>query len=500
MDNTPTRLGKATLDKDLDKLTRVEEATHFVSRKLIAPGIGLIFLALAMILAGSAVIDRPGAAVIIAAAALAAYMALNIGANDVANNVSPAVGSRALTMAAALAIAAVFETMGAMLAGGNVVATIAERLVVTPSMAPETLVLAMVTALLSAAVWINVATWLGAPVSTTHAIVGAVTGAAVAAAGANAVDWKLMSGIATSWVLSPLLGGAIAALCLFLINETIIYRDDKIAAARRWVPALLGLMSGSFTAYLMIGPLGHVVGLGTGAGTGIGIGIGALTWMAGIPIVTRQSAGLENRNQSLRKLFRIPLIFSAALLSFAHGANDVANAVGPLAAIVQATQAAETGFGVAAPQWVLLIGALGISLGLLLFGPKLIELVGKDITKLNPMRAYCVALSAAVTVLVASALGMPVSSTHVAVGSVFGVGFFREWYTRNSRRRRQYIRERGGNVDREEVADRNPDEISRRRLVRRSHFMTIIAAWIVTVPLTAMAAAILFNILHGLFG
>jgi len=179
MDNTPTRLGKATLDKDLDKLTRVEEATHFVSRKLIAPGIGLIFLALAMILAGSAVIDRPGAAVIIAAAALAAYMALNIGANDVANNVSPAVGSRALTMAAALVIAAVFETMGAMLAGGNVVATIAERLVVTPSMAPETLVLAMVTALLSAAVWINVATWLGAPVSTTHAIVGAVTDAFV---------------------------------------------------------------------------------------------------------------------------------------------------------------------------------------------------------------------------------------------------------------------------------------------------------------------------------
>lgn len=500
MDNTPTRLGKATLDKDLDKLTRVEEATHFVSRKLIAPGIGLIFLALAMILAGTAVMDRPGAAVIIAAAALAAYMALNIGANDVANNVSPAVGSRALTMAAALAIAAVFETMGAMLAGGNVVATIAERLVVSPSMAPETLVLAMVTALLSAAVWINVATWLGAPVSTTHAIVGAVTGAAVAAAGASAVDWKLMSGIATSWVLSPLLGGAIAALCLFLISETIIYRDDKIAAARRWVPALLGLMSGSFVAYLMIGPLSHVVGLGFGGGMAFGLCVGGLTWMAGVPIVTRQSVGLENRNQSLRKLFRIPLIFSAALLSFAHGANDVANAVGPLAAIVEATQAAETGVGVAAPHWVLLIGALGISLGLLLFGPKLIELVGKDITKLNPMRAYCVALSAAVTVLVASALGMPVSSTHVAVGSVFGVGFFREWYTRNSRRRRQYIHERGGSVAPEEVADRNPDEISRRRLVRRSHFMTIVAAWIVTVPLTAMAAAILFNILHALFG
>ncbi|HVK91802.1 MAG TPA: inorganic phosphate transporter, partial [Mycoplana sp.] len=270
MDDTPTRLGKPTLDKDLDKLTRVEEATHFVSKGLIAPGIGLIFLALAMILAGTYVIDRPGAAVIIAAAALAAYMAMNIGANDVANNVSAAVGSRALTMAAALAIAAVFETLGAMLAGGNVVSTIAERLVTPSSMAPETLILAMVSALLSAAVWINVATWLGAPISTTHAIVGAVMGAGVAAAGANAVNWTLMSGIATSWVLSPLLGGAIAALFLFLINETIIYRDDKIAAARRWVPALIGLMSGSFAAYLLISPFGHVVELGFGRGLALG--------------------------------------------------------------------------------------------------------------------------------------------------------------------------------------------------------------------------------------
>ncbi|MBD9371171.1 inorganic phosphate transporter [Rhizobium sp. ARZ01] len=500
MDNTPTRLGKPTLDKDLDKLTRLEEATHFISRGLLAPGIGLIFLALAMIVAAAFVIDRPGAAVIIAAAALAAYMAMNIGANDVANNVSPAVGSRALTMTAALVIAAVFETLGALLAGGDVVSTVSEGIVGPASMPPDTLILAMLAALLSAAVWINVATWLGAPISTTHAIVGAVMGAGIAAAGAASVDWKLMSGIATSWVASPLLGGVIAALLLFFIKETIIYRDDKIAAARRWVPGLVGLMSGSFVAYLSISPLDHLLDLSLGASLLLGLAAGMATYAASVPFIARQSIGLDNRNQSLRKLFRVPLIISAALLSFAHGANDVANAIGPLAAIVHAAQTAQSGFDHTLPLWVMLIGALGISLGLLLFGPKLIELVGKDITKLNPMRAYCVALSAAVTVLVASAFGMPVSSTHIAVGSVFGVGFFREWYTRNSRRRLDYIRKRGGIIDVEELEDRNPDEIRRRRLVRRSHFMTIVAAWIITVPLTAMAAAILFTLLNGLFG
>lgn len=500
MDNIPTQLGKPTLDKDLDKLTRLEEATHFISRGLIAPGIGLIFLALAMIFAGAFVIDRPGAAIIIAAAALAAYMAMNIGANDVANNVSPAVGSRALTMAVALVIAAIFEILGAMLAGGDVVATISEGIVAPTSMPAETLIWAMLAALLSAAVWINAATWMGAPISTTHAIVGAVMGAGVAAAGPSSVDWKLMSGIATSWVASPLLGGLIAASFLFFIKETIIYRDDKIVAARRWVPVLIALMAGSFAAYLVISPLDHILRFSLGKGLLIGFAAGLATYVVSVPFIARQSVGLENRNQSLRKLFRVPLIFSAALLSFAHGANDVANAVGPLAAIVHATETAEGGLSSTIPQWVMLIGALGISMGLLLFGPKLIDLVGKDITKLNPMRAYCVALSAAVTVLVASAFGMPVSSTHIAVGSVFGVGFFREWYTRNSKRRLEYLRKRGGIVDLEEIQDRNPDEIRRRRLVRRSHFMTIVAAWIITVPLTAMGAAIVFNLLHGLFG
>lgn len=500
MQNSPKRLTKPTLDKDLDKLTRVEEATHFVSRGLVAPGIGTIFLALAMIMAGSYVIDQPGAAIIVAGAALAAYMAMNIGANDVTNNVSPAVGSRALTMGAALVIAAIFETLGAMIAGQNVVATISEGIIPASSMPAATLIWAMLAALLAAAGWINIATRLGAPISTTHAIVGAVMGAGIAAAGPTSVDWALMSGIATSWVVSPLLGGIIAALFLFFIKETIIYREDKIAAARRWVPVLVGVMTGSFAAYLLISPLAHLTDLGLGQSLLIGLATGGLVYAASIPYIARQSIGLENRNQSLRTLFRVPLIVSAALLSFAHGANDVSNAVGPLAAIVHATDSLQAASGDDLPRWVMLIGALGIAIGLLLFGPKLIDIVGKDITKLNPMRAYCVALSAAVTVLVATALGMPVSSTHIAVGSVFGVGFFREWYTTRSRRRLDYIRKRGGMIAGEEPEDHNPEETRRRRLVRRSHFMTIIAAWIITVPLTAMSGAIVFSILNALFG
>ena len=193
-------------------------------------------------------------------------------------------------------------------------------------------------------------------------------------------------------------------------------------------------MVGSFAAYLALKGLNKVITINLLTALLIGLVSGGLAWLASVPLIRRQAIGLENRNQSLRKLFRLPLIMSAALLSFAHGANDVANAIGPLSAIVHSAQAHEIAAEVQIPLWVMVIGAAGISLGLLLFGPRLIRLVGEQITKLNPMRAFCVALSAALTVIVASWLGLPVSSTHIAVGAVFGVGFFREWYTRNSKR------------------------------------------------------------------
>jgi PiT family inorganic phosphate transporter len=197
---------------------------------------------------------------------------------------------------------------------------------------------------------------------------------------------------------------------------------------------------------------------------------------------------MENRNKSLKQLFNIPLIVSAALLSFAHGANDVANAVGPLAAIVQASSSGEYITAISIPLWVMVIGAAGISFGLFLFGPKLVRVVGSQITKLNQMRAYCVALSAAITVIVASWLGLPVSSTHIAVGSVFGVGFFREWDSA----RRMKLAKLSSDKNQLVVAK---EERARRKLVRRSHFMSIIAAWIITVPSAAVISGVIYSVI-----
>lgn len=205
-----------------------------------------------------------------------------------------------------------------------------------------------------------------------------------------------------------------------------------------------------------------------------------------IPVIRRQSRGLENRNKSLKGLFGIPLVVSAALLSFAQGANDVANAVGPLAAIVHAGPSGAVSASVDLPLWVMMIGALGISFGLFLFGPKLIRMVGSQITKPNPMRAYCVALSAAITVILASWLGLPVSSTHIAVGTIFGVGFFREW---DAERRLKLAQEE---LNRPRVS---PEE-RRRKLVRRAHVLPIAAAWVITVPAAAILSAGIFLVIR----
>ena len=481
-----------TLDRDLDRFSTLETATQYVARPMVAPGIGLAFIVVAGLAAAIFLGQMPINMVVVAAAVFGAYMALNIGANDVANNMGPAVGANALTMGGAIAIAAIFESTGALLAGGDVVSTISKGIIAPESVAtPTVFIWAMMAALISAALWVNLATWIGAPVSTTHAVVGGVMGAGIAAAGFAAVNWPTMSTIAASWVISPVLGGVIAAAFLALIKSRIIYRDDKIAAARRWVPILIGIMAGAFAAYLALKGLKRLVKIDIQTALLIGLVFGIACWLITIPLVARQSQGLENRNKSLKVLFAMPLVLSAALLSFAHGANDVANAVGPLAAIVHASEFGDFSDKVAIPMWVMVIGAFGISFGLFLFGPKLIRMVGSQITKLNPMRAYCVALSAAITVIVASWFGLPVSSTHIAVGGVFGVGFYREWDT--SRR----MRKNSGTIPEEmRIA---PEERRRRKLVRRSHFMTIVAAWVITVPAAALMSALIFLLLHTLF-
>jgi len=483
-------LTKKSLDKDLEKIVHVEAATRTMGGTLGAHGIAVVFLGLSALLAAALVGVTSDTAIVVVAAILGGYMALNIGANDVANNVGPAVGSRALTLVGALVIAAVFESAGALLAGGDVVSTISKG-IIDPSLVDDAsvFVLAMMAALIAAALWVNLATLVGAPVSTTHAVVGGVMGAGIAAVGFQLVNWGTMGAIAASWVISPVLGGVIAALFLWFIKNRIVYRDDKISAARVWVPVLVGIMGGAFSVYLALKGLKKIMKIDFSSALMIGLGLGVIIWLVMIPVVRKQAEGLENRNKSLKKLFGIPLVVSAALLSFAHGANDVANAVGPLAAIVQASASGGFADAVSIPLWVMAIGALGISFGLFLFGPKLIRMVGGQITKLNPMRAYCVALSAAITVIVASWLGLPVSSTHIAVGGVFGVGFFREW---DSQRRMKRAR-----MTVPQTVEQPKEERRRRKLVRRSHFLTIIAAWVITVPATALLSAAVFFVLSA---
>ncbi|WP_299616316.1 inorganic phosphate transporter [uncultured Tateyamaria sp.] len=482
-----------TLDRDLARFSNLETATGYLARPMVGPGISLVFVALAGIAALLFFGQANNTFIVVVAACLGAYMALNIGANDVANNMGPAVGANALTMGGAIAIAVVFESAGALIAGGDVVSTIAKGIIDPESMRTASVFIwAMMAALLSAALWVNLATWVGAPVSTTHSVVGGVMGAGIAAAGFAAVNWSTMSAIAASWVISPVLGGLIAAGFLWLIKSRIIYREDKIAAARTWVPILVGIMAGAFASYLALKGLKKIIKIDLPTALMIGAAIGAIVWLVMIPAIAKQSKGLENRNKSLKVLFGIPLVVSAALLSFAHGANDVANAVGPLAAIVQASQSGSFTDAVSIPFWVMVIGAFGISFGLFLFGPKLIRMVGGQITKLNPMRAYCVALSAAITVIVASWLGLPVSSTHIAVGGVFGVGFFREWDAER--------RIRNARLQMPNRISYAPEERRRRKLVRRSHFMTIIAAWVITVPAAATLSALIFFLITGVMG
>ncbi|MBY9066516.1 inorganic phosphate transporter [Hyphomonas sp. WL0036] len=499
MDGKEPVIVKETLDKDLAKIGKAEQATASMARAVVAPGLGFLFLAAIVVIGGTLFGGQDNGLLIVAAAAIGGYMALNIGANDVANNVGPAVGSKALTIFGALAIAAVCESAGALLAGGDVVSTISKGIVDPAQVSnPDTFVWLMMAALISSALWVNLATLLSAPVSTTHSVVGGVMGAGIAAAGFSAVNWPVMAGIAASWVVSPLLGGVIAAAMLAFIKFAIIYREDKIGAARRWVPVLIALMAGTFGTYMSLKGIRKLIDISMPHALLIGLGIAILTWIIVRPLIRRQSEGMENRNQSLRQLFIWPLIFSAALLSFAHGANDVANAIGPLAAIVHTLQDGEVATKVHIPLWVMLIGASGISFGLVLFGPKLIRMVGESITKLNPMRAYCVALAAAVTVIIASWLGLPVSSTHIAVGAVFGVGFFREWFTANSRTRLSYVHTKSPNGAQTEFAGLSR-RAAARKLVRRQHVNTIAAAWIITVPASAILAGIIFFALEHLF-
>jgi len=479
------------LDKDLDKIGMFADAAEAMGRRLTAPGLALVFLVLCAAAAAAEVFSSEVShvLVIVAASAIAGYMALNIGANDVANNVGPAVGARVISLTGALLLAAVCETAGAFLAGGEVVSTVSQDIFSSANVRDNlTFMQGMLTAMIASALWINFATFVGAPVSTTHSVIGGVVGAGMALGGVSAIDWSTVSAIALTWMAAPVIGGAIAAALMAFMHTHVIYHEDKLTAAHFWLPVLLGLTGATFTAFVLFKSLQHRLFLPGWLAVLFSLLIGLLVWKLYRNLVARQLPELENNSRGLRALFAVPLVMTAALLSFAHGANDVANAIGPLAAIVS-SRADATFLSVwyierlqsDVPLWVTGVGAFGISAGLLLFGRRLVTVVGKQITKLNPVRAFCVTLATATTVLTASNFGLPVSSTHTAVGAIFGVGFFREWYLNRDIATGNRLKPRKKQLNR---------EVRRRRLlVRRASFLTIVAAWAVTVPAAALLAA-----------
>ena len=484
--------------------------------------------------------SNPNGSFLVLAALFGAYMAMNIGANDVANNVGPAVGAKVLTIGNAIIIASIFEAGGALIAGGDVVGTIKKGIVSPTAFGddPMIFVYAMSAALLAAALWLNLATWLKAPVSTTHSIVGGVLGGGVAAGGFVAVSWGTMGKIALSWVISPLLGGIIAAFFLYIIKTQILNKNNKLQAAKKLVPILVSIMSAAFIAYLTIKGLKHIwkdlihilAFLPQTKKPTIGVALtfgvigGILTLLIVKPRVSSKVAKLSDSRTDINTLFTIPLIFAAALLSFAHGANDVANAVGPLAAVNDALTNSTISTKASIPLWVMVTGGIGIAVGLTLFGPRLIKTVGSEITELDQIRAFSIMLAAAITVVIASQLGLPVSSTHIAVGAVFGVGFLREWLdSKNMQEKQQTLfveMEKLKDIKKalKNCTDKDPTKklelinrdkkqkkaikklkkVLRENYIKRGMIKKIVAAWIITVPAAATLSAIIFYILKGI--
>lgn len=517
---------------DLKSIETIEKKSGFSRGEALRMAWVLVFIMGVMLYTHFNTADVPGRMMLIVAAMIGGYMALNIGANDVANNVGPAVGSQALTMVGAIIIAGIFEAAGALIAGGDVVSTIKSG-IIDPSMIQDSSVFiwVMMAALLAGAVWLNFATAVGAPVSTTHSIVGGVMGAGIAAGGWGIVNWSQMAAIASSWIISPVMGGIIAAGFLMLIKHTITYKDDKIAAAKHMVPLLISLMAWSFTTYLIMKGLKKLWELSFPMALGMGFVVAIVIYLIIKPLIAKAADKIENDKNAINSLFTVPLIFAAAMLSFAHGANDVANAVGPLAAISDAITSGGIASEASIPLWVMMVGAIGIVLGLALFGPKLIRTVGSEITELNKIRAFSVAMAASITVIIASQLGLPVSSTHIAVGGIFGVGFLREYIKKSYDIMVREIMEHHKASEHEVVEAflkdfqkasvagkhsmlqtlkenntathftkrerKNLKKVYRRELVKRSALLRIAAAWVITVPASAMLAALIFYTIRG---
>ena len=343
---------------DIQTLDTIDRATEKTLPSFAKFSLALLFVVIVFIWSYASHGAMHNNMFLVIGAVFGAYMAMNIGANDVANNVGPAVGSKAMTLMWAIIIAAIFEAAGAFIAGGDVVKTI-KKGIIDPALIsnPEVFIWAMTAALLSAALWLNFATSIGAPVSTTHSIVGGVMGAGIAAAGFSIVSWGTMGKIAASWIISPILGGVIAAGFLFFIKKKIMFKKDLITSAQKFVPILVAVMSWAFSTYLILKGIKKIIKLDFFTAAILGVIFAIIVYILVKPIIAKASQKIKNDREGVNTLFTIPLIFAAALLSFAHGANDVANAIGPLAAINDAVTSHAISSKVGIPFWVMAVGA-----------------------------------------------------------------------------------------------------------------------------------------------
>lgn len=358
------------------------------------------------------------------------FMAWGIGANDVANAMGTSVGSKAITIKQAILIAIVFEFAGAFLAGGEVTATIRKGIIDPSALAdsPELLVFGMLASLLAAGIWLLVASVKGWPVSTTHSIVGAIVGFAAVGIGVEAVAWVKVGTIAASWIISPMLAGSIAFVLYKTVQHWIHDTENPFEQSKKVVPFYIFLVGFIISMVTLVKGLKHIgLDIGFQQSIFLSIAAGIIITFIGIFFVKRVHADPESSEEvhlaNVEKVFAILMVFTACAMAFAHGSNDVANAIGPVAAIYSVVSSSgEIATEAAVPAWILLIGGIGIVIGLVTYGHKVIATVGSGITQLTPSRGFAATLAAATTVVVASGTGLPISTTHTLVGAILGVG------------------------------------------------------------------------------
>ncbi|MFQ5934987.1 MAG: inorganic phosphate transporter [Acidiferrobacterales bacterium] len=405
------------------------------------------------------------------AAAMGLFMAWGIGANDVANAMATSVGSRALTAFQAVLIAAIFEFAGAYLAGGEVTSTIRKGIVDAAVFrsTPDLFIYGMLAALLASGVWLFMASRRGWPVSTTHTIIGAIVGFAAVGVGFDAVHWDQVGTVAMSWVISPMLAGALSFAVFNSIQTLIINTEEPVRNARKYGPVYIFAVSFVIVMLTLTKGLKHIgLELSPSISFAVALLIAAIATALGVFLVSRikidPEADREFHYANVERVFGVMMIFTAAAVAFAHGSNDVANAVGPMAAVISTASSGEVQQTSALPHWVLLVGGAGIVVGLATFGYRVMRTVGEKITELTPSRGFAANLAAASTVVLASFTGLPISTTHTLVGAVLGVGFARG------------------------IAALNLRVVS-----------NIFMSWIVTLPAGALLAIMFFFMFKGMF-